>query len=65
MKECRNRKKSTEASMDKSSNDGDYNALFILANSISNDAWCDHSSASYHMIPHKKWFSNYKGYYGR
>lgn len=41
--------------MDKSSNDDDFNALFISTNSTSNDACIIDSGASYDTNPQKKW----------
>lgn len=41
-------------STDKSFDDGDFSALFISTNSISNYAWFIDSDASFHRTPHKE-----------
>lgn len=59
-KECRAKKKNVDSFIKKSSDD-DFDALFIFPNNVSDDTWLIDLGASYHMAPHKEWFSSYKG----
>lgn len=64
MKECKFKKKNFDSST-KESSDDDPNALFISANTNSNNAWLIDSGFSYHITPHKEWFATYKAYDAR
>lgn len=62
-KDCKNKKKSFDASIEKSLNDGN-DALIISSNFVSDDSWLIDSGCSYHMNPNKEWFTKYTAYDG-
>lgn len=53
------KKKSSNSSIKKYFNDGDNNSLYISTRTISHNTWLTYLGFSYHLTPHKEWFSTY------